>query len=89
MLPKICPRCGVVVNNLYKHKKRDRCRRQHIRKKTKEILKMTEPYKNFKTQNIPEPPPSDFPEESEEPDLDDEEYMIPTYRGEKKKDEDS
>jgi len=86
-MAKVCPDCGVVVGNIRKHKARNRCTKQHIRKEIKETLKMTEPYKNY---NIPEPYPKDFPEEPEEPDIDDEEYMIPTYRGVKEnKNEDS
>lgn len=26
-----CPECGIWVSNLRKHKKRNRCRRQHLR----------------------------------------------------------
>lgn len=29
---KVCPECGVVVSNLRKHKARNRCKVQHIRK---------------------------------------------------------
>jgi len=78
-MTKICPTCGVVTSNLRKHKKRNRCARQHIRKKIKEVLEMTKGYENFP---IPKPP-DDFPDDDEE---EEEEDLIPTWHGEKNED---
>ena len=73
-MPKVCKDCGVVVNNMRKHKRRNRCARQHIRKKVKEVLKMTEGYENFP---IPKPRPYNPEEDVDE---DDEEDLIPIYK---------
>ena len=35
-----CPKCGVYVSNLRKHKARDRCSMQHIRYDKRRFLKL-------------------------------------------------
>ncbi len=79
-MPKVCDVCGVATSNLRKHKRRNRCRKQHIRKKVKDILQMTKGYEHFP---IPKPPP-DFPDDEE--DEEDDEDLIPTYKGEENED---
>lgn len=37
---KVCPKCGIVVSNLRKHKSRNRCKVQHIRGWKKMAMKL-------------------------------------------------
>lgn len=36
---KICPKCGILVSNLRRHRERNRCDLQHIRKTDKQLIK--------------------------------------------------
>lgn len=48
---KVCPKCGVVVSNLRKHKARNRCQVQHIRKpERKKQLRLEKIIKQMKFQ---------------------------------------
>lgn len=78
-MSKVCKECGVVVSNLRKHLRRKRCKKQHVHKQKNKM---------DKSPIIPLPQPDYPPPDPEDWEEDDEEFIIPTYKGEKK-DEDS
>ena len=48
-----CPKCGIYVSNLRKHKARGRCFVQHIRRKDRQIQKLLKKWGGESVKYIP------------------------------------